>query len=254
MISWTAIYVLWLREIKRFFRARSRVLGSLAMPIFFMAFLGLGLNRVALPGLERNIGYLSFLVPGIVSMRLLFSSTISGLSVLWDKEFGFLKEIMVAPVSRLSIVIGRVAGGASVVMLQASVILFLSFLFGFKIPNPLSLGQAFLFMVLISLTFLGLGLIFASLLKDMQGFSLIMNFIIFPLFFLSGALYPITNLPAAVRFLAYFDPLTYGVDGLRWSLLHISSFPWIVDFSLMIFFSSIMLGFGAFLFEKMEST
>lgn len=253
MISWTAIYVLWLREIKRFFRARSRVLGSLAMPVFFMAFLGLGLNRAALPGLEKNIGYLSFLVPGIIGMSLLFSSTISGLSVLWDKEFGFLKEIMVAPVSRLSIVIGRVAGGASVVMLQALMILFLSFFLGFKIPGPLSLGQALIFMVLISLTFLGLGLIFASLMKDMQGFSLVMNFVIFPLFFLSGALYPVQNLPAAIRFLAYFDPLTYGVDGLRWSLLQISTFSWILDLSLMVLFSLIMLGLGAFFFEKVES-
>lgn len=253
MISWTAIYVLWLREIKRFFRARSRVLGSLAMPVFFMAFLGLGLNRAALPGLEKNIGYLSFLVPGIIGMSLLFSSTISGLSVLWDKEFGFLKEIMVAPVSRLSIVIGRVAGGASVVMLQALMILFLSFFLGFKIPGPLSFGQALIFMVLISLTFLGLGLIFASLMKDMQGFSLVMNFVIFPLFFLSGALYPVQNLPAAIRFLAYFDPLTYGVDGLRWSLLQISTFSWILDLSLMVLFSLIMLGLGAFFFEKVES-
>ncbi|MCX7974167.1 MAG: ABC transporter permease [Candidatus Aminicenantes bacterium] len=254
MISWTAVYVLWLREIKRFSRARSRVLGSLAMPIFFMVSLGLGLNQVALPGLERNIGYLSFLVPGIIGMSLLFSSAFAGLSVLWDKEFGFLKEIMVAPVNRLSIVIGRVTGGTSIVIFQAIIILLFSFFLGFKFPGLFFLGLAFIFMILISLTFLGLGLIFASLMKDMQGFSLVMNFVIFPLFLLSGALYPIRNLPTSIRFLAYFDPLTYGVDGLRWSLLQMSSFPWILDLSFMVLFSLIMLGLGAFLFERQEST
>jgi len=253
MISWTAVYVLWLREMKRFLRARSRLIGSLAMPVFFMAFLGLGLNRMYLPGMGQNIGYLSFIVPGIIGMSLLFSSTISGLSVLWDREFGFLKEIMVAPVSRLSIVLGRVAGGASVVMLQALLILFLSLFFGFKIPGLFPLGQALLFMILISLTFLGLGLIFASLMKDMQGFSLVMNFVIFPLFFLSGALYPIQNLPRAMRFLAYLDPLSYGIDGLRWSLLQISLFPWYFDLAFMVIFCLFMLGLGAFLFEKVES-
>jgi len=253
MISWTAIYVLWLREMKRFLRARSRLIGSLAMPVFFMAFLGLGLNRMYLPGMGQNVGYLSFIVPGIIGMSLLFSSTISGLSVLWDREFGFLKEIMVAPVSRLSIVLGRVAGGVSVVMLQAIIILIISFLFGFKIPEPASLFLALVFMILISIAFIGLGLVFASLLKDMQGFSLIMNFVIFPLFFLSGALYPIGNLPEFIRFLAYLDPLTYGVDGLRWSLLKISNFPWLLDLFFIILSALAMVGLGAYLFEKTET-
>lgn len=253
MINRTAVYVLWLREMKRFMRAKSRIVGALAMPLFFLAFLGLGFRRIPIPGLEGDVNYIRFLVPGILGMSLLFSSTFSGLSVLWDREFGFLKEIMVAPVNRVSIVLGRMAGGMTTALIQAVLILGISFLMGFKITSILSLLLAIIFMTLIAATFIGLGLIFASKMKDIQGFSIIMNFVIFPLFFLSGALYPLDNFPFWLKYLSYIDPLTYGVDGLRWALIGISSFSVVLNFIALVFFSSVMIFLGAYFFEKSES-
>jgi len=253
MISRTAVYVLWLREMKRFLRAKSRIIGALAMPLFFLAFLGLGFRRMALPGMEGDINYIQFLVPGIVGMSLLFSSTFGGLSVLWDKEFGFLKEIMVAPVSRVSIVLGRIAGGVTTALIQSVLILGISAFMGFKITSIFSLLMGFLFMILISITFLGLGLIFASKMKDMQGFSIVMNFVIFPLFFLSGALYPLENFPVWLRVISHLDPLTYGVDGLRAALLRSSSYSLFFDLAIMTGFAAFMIAAGAYFFERSES-
>jgi ABC-2 type transport system permease protein len=253
MIDRTAIAVLWLREMKRFMRAKSRIIGALAMPLFFLGFLGLGFRRMAVPGLEAGVGYIRFLVPGILGMSLLFSSTFGGLSVLWDREFGFLKEIMVAPVPRVSIVLGRIAGGVTTALIQSLLILVISFLMGFRVPSAFLFLPALVFMVLISVTFLGLGLVFASKMRDMQGFSIVMNFVIFPLFFLSGALYPLGNFPRWLRALSYLDPLTYGVDGLRGTLIGFSSHPVVFNFALMVVFSALMIGLGAYFFERSES-
>lgn len=253
MFSWAAISVMWLREIKRYIRARSRVLGSLIMPVFFLAFLGLGFRRMPVPGLEGGLSYLHFLVPGIVGMTLLFSSTAQGLSVLWDREFGFLKEIMVAPVSRVSIVLGRIVGGVTTNLLQAVLILAVSAGLGFRPWSAAGLLLGVGFMILIAFTFIGFGLIFASRMKDMQGFSVVMNFVVFPLFFLSGALYPLDNLPRAVRILAYLDPLTYGVDGLRGALIGTSSYSPVADLAAMAACAVIMVVLGAYFFEKSES-
>ncbi len=253
MISGPAVYVMWLREMKRFTRAKSRVLGSLIMPIFFLAFLGLGFRRMPVPGLGSGLSYLQFLVPGIVGMSLLFSSTMQGLSVLWDREFGFLKEIMVAPVSRVSIVLGRIAGGVTTGMIQALLILIVSAVLGFRPRSAGGLLLGFVFMVLIAFTFIGFGLIFASRMKDMQGFGVVMNFIVFPVFFMSGALYPLDNLPRLVRLLSYFDPLTYGVDGLRGALIGTSAFSGAADLAAMAAFAVIMVVLGAYFFEKSES-
>lgn len=253
MINWTAIYVMWLREMKRYSRAKSRVFGSLGMPIFFMAFLGLGFNRMAVPGVSGGTNYIHFLVPGIIGMTLLFSSTMQGLSVLWDREFGFLKEIMVAPVSRFSLVLGRIAGGITTALIQSMILLILSLFMGFRVAGAVSFLLALVFMLLIGFTFIGLGLIFASKMKDMQGFSIVMNFIVFPLFFLSGALYPLGNLPIYVRVLSYADPLTFGIDGLRGSLINVSTFPIGVDAAVMAGFSLIMVFLGAYFFERTES-
>jgi ABC-2 type transport system permease protein len=252
VINTTAIYVLWLREMKRYGRAKSRIIGSLAMPVFFLAFLGLGFNRMSVPGMGGGIPYIRFLTPGIIGMTLLFSSSMQGMSVLWDKEFGFLKEIMVAPVSRISLVLGRIAGGTTTSMLQALLIFGASLLMGFRMKGASGFGLAFLFMLLIAFTFIGLGLIFASRMKDMQGFGIVMNFIIFPFFFLSGALTPLENFPWVIRALSYADPLTYGVDGLRAVLIGTSSLPVVVDLAAMIGSSLVMLFLGAWFFEKSE--
>ena len=254
MINGTAIQVLWLREMKRFFRAKARVIGALAMPLFFLGFLGMGFRRMTIPGMSEEVGYINFLIPGILGMSLLFSSTFGGLSVLWDKEFGFLKEIMVAPVSRISIVLGRIAGGVTTAMIQGVLILSISLLIGFRIPSLPALVLAFVFMVLISVTFLGVGLIFASKMRDMQGFNIVFNFVIFPIFFLSGALYPLENFPTWLRAISYADPLTYGIDGLRAVLIGASSYPVYLDLGIMGAFALLMITLGAYFFEKSEAT
>jgi ABC-2 type transport system permease protein len=253
MINLTAVYVLWLREMKRYFRAKSRILGSLAFPFFFLAFLGLGFNRMTVPGLTKDVQYIKYLVPGIIGMSLLFQSIFAGLSVLWDREFGFLKEIMVAPVSRVSIVLGRIAGGTTSALIQGLLVMIVSLFVGFRLRNIPEVLVALVFMVLISTSFIGLGLIFASRMKDMQGYSIIMNFVVFPLFFLSGALYPLDNLPAWLRILSRLDPLSYGVDGLRGALLGISAHR--VAFNLLIMgaISALMVFLGAWSFERGES-
>jgi ABC-2 type transport system permease protein len=253
MINLNAIYVMWLRELKKFTRMKSRIIGTLAMPLFFLAFMGMGFNRSAMPGIPQGVKYISYLVPGILGMSLLFSSMFAGLSVLWDREFGFLKEIMVAPVSRVSIVLGRIAGGITTGIIQALMVILISFVAGFRITSAPMFIVAFVFLILIASTFIGLGLVFASNMKDMQGFQLIMNFVIFPLFFLSGALFPLANLPAWIRVISHLDPLTYGIDGLRGTLIGVSVLPVSVDLLAMVLFSLLMVFLGAWFFEKSES-
>ena len=253
IINTTAVYVLWLREMKRFVRAKSRIIGALAMPLFFLGFLGLGFSRMAVPGVGRDVNYIHFLVPGIIGMSLLFSSTFAGLSVLWDREFGFLKEIMVTPVNRVSIVVGRIAGGTTTALIQGLMLLVIAVILGFKVPSVLSFFVALAFMLLITTTFIGLGLIFASVMKDMQGFGIIMNFVMFPMFFLSGAMYPLKNLPGVIRVLSYIDPLTYGIDGLRGALIRVSAFSLLFDLGVLAAFSVVMVILGAWFFEKSES-
>lgn len=253
MIDLTAIYVLWLREMKRFVRAKSRIIGMLAMPLMFLAFLGLGFSGISIPGMSGNVSYIRFLVPGIIGMGMLFTSMFAGISVLWDREFGFLKEIMVAPVNRVSIVLGRITGGATTAVLQGFILLLISIVAGFAITSAFSLLLAVVFMTLIATTFIGLGLVFASKMKDMQGFNLIMNFVIFPLFFLSGALFPLDNLPAFIKVISFIDPLTYGIDGLRASLIGLSTFTIAFDFMVLFGFSAVMVFLGTYFFEKSES-
>lgn len=247
-----AIYVMWLREMKRFSRAKSRLIGTLAMPFFFLLAMGFGLRpSFNLPG-SNNTDYLDFLVPGIVGMTMLFSSTFAGLSVLWDREFGFLKEIMVTPASRLAIVLGRIAGGITTALIQGILILIISLFMGFKVLNLPGLILAFIFMILIGISFIGFGLTIASAIKDTQGFSLIMQFIIFPTFLLSGTFFPIENLPAWLRPVSYINPLTYGVDGLRGSLIGFSQFPLFFDLLVLLIFGFFMITLGSYLFTKME--
>ncbi|MCD6477492.1 MAG: ABC transporter permease [Candidatus Aenigmarchaeota archaeon] len=252
MTNLIAIYVLWLREMKRFLRAKSRVVGTLAMPLFFLAFLGIGFNRMSMPGLNGT-DYIHFLVPGIIGMTMLFTSMFSGMSVLWDREFGFLKEIMVAPVDRISIVLGRTLGGVTTSVIQGILILGISIFMGFKLNGLIPFLLSVVFMMLASTTFIGLGLIFASRMRDIHGFSLIVNFVIFPLFFLSGALYPIDNMPSWIKIFSYVDPLTYSVDGMRGALINISTFSIAFDFLISLLFAALMILLGAYSFESSES-
>lgn len=247
------IYIMWLRELKRLWRAKSRLVSTLAIPFLFLLFLGFGFSSgFNFPGMPSGTTYLEFLVPGIIGMTILFTSMFAGLSVLWDKEFGFLKEIMVAPVKRSAIIAGRIAGGMSTSLIQGISIIIISLFMGFKATGLSGFISAFVFMVLISVGFIGLGIAIASKMEDTQGFSLIIQFVFFPIFLLSGAIYPLTNFPGWLRTFAYIDPLTYGVDGLRASLIGFSQFSPLLDLSLLLIFDLVIIILGSWLFGKTE--
>lgn len=245
-----AVYTIWLREIKIFTRVRSRVAGSLATPIFWLVFVGVGFNAsFRFPDLSIN--YMDFITPGIIGMTLLFSAMFSGLSVLWDKQFGFMKEMLIAPVKRTTIVLGKTVGGTTIALFQGCMILLVSIAMGVNITLSGFL-TALIFMVLISASFVSLGLVFASQMEDPHGFQMIMSFVMMPLFFLSGALFPIDRLPTWLKYLTYLDPLTYGVDGLRGSLIYVNQFPLWFDFSVLFVFFMVMISLGGYLFKRME--
>ena len=243
------IYTIWLRSMKRFIRSKSRIIGSIAMPLFFLLFLGFGLNSVvSIPGLGEN--YIQFLVPGMVAMSVLFTSVFSGIQIIWDKQFGFLKETLVAPVTRLEIMLGQTAGGATTAVVQGLTILILSLLIGLSIQSIPGFLVAIGFMVLIGIGFTAFGIAIASTMEDMNGFQLIMNFVIFPIFGLSGALFPISSLPGWLGAITMFDPLTYGVEGIRYGLTGVSQINPVVCFAVIGGFTLAMTGIGAYLFRK----
>jgi ABC-2 type transport system permease protein len=211
-----AVSILWLRQLKRYFRSRARMIGSLGQPTLFLLALGFGLG----PTFARAGGgdYVQFLAPGIVTMGILFTAVFSGIEIIWDRQFGFLKETLVAPVSRLEIVLGRTLGSATVALIQGSIVFLVCLAAGFRPAHPLLLPVALLFMVLIAIMCTAIGTAVGSVLQDMQGFQLIMNFIVLPLFFFSSALFPVPELSAAMRLAVRLNPLSYGVDGLRGAL------------------------------------
>lgn len=244
------IYILWLRQIKRYLRSRSRIVGSLAQPLLFLVALGFGFGPVFQKAGAGN--YLEFLAPGIIAMSILFTSVFSGIEIIWDRQFGFLKETLVAPVSRLEIMLGRTLGGATVASLQGLVVLFITLFVGFKPVSFYALPLAFLFMFLIALMFSALGAAIASVLQDMQGFQFVSNFLIMPTFFLSGALFPLDGLPPALQAVVRFNPLSYGVDGLRGVLINGAHFSLQVDLLVLSAVAAVLLAIGSYLFSRIQ--
>ncbi len=246
----SVIYILWLRQLKRYYRSKPRIIGSIGQPILFLIAFGFGFG----PIYQRAGGgdYIQFLTPGVVAMSILFTAIFAGIEVIWDRQFGFLKATLVAPVSRLQIMIGRTIGGATVAVVQGLIILMIAFMAGFRITNLLLLLPALFFMALIALLFTALGTAVASLLEDMQGFQLIMNFLVMPVFFFSGALFPLQNLPKTLLTVSYFDPLSYGVDGLRGVLIAQTHFGLITDGLVLGLMSVVLLIIGGYLFSKIQ--
>jgi ABC-2 type transport system permease protein len=245
-----AIYIMWLRQLKRYYRSKSRMIGALGQPLLFLLAFGFGFGPVFSKAGQGN--YITFLVPGIVAMAVLFTSMFSGIEIIWDRQFGFLKETLVAPVSRFRIMLGRTLGGMTVAVAQGLVIILLSYLIGFRIPNLYSFFLLILFMCLIAVTFTALGTAIASCLDDFHGFQLIMNFLIMPLFFLSGALFPMEGLPKVLNVLVKINPLSYGVDGLRYALTGVSYHGFTIDLLVLSVITVVILGIGSYLFSKIQ--
>lgn len=246
----STIGILWLRQIKKYYRSKSRMIGSLAIPLMFLIAFGFGFGSIFSQAGQGN--YIQFLVPGMIAMSVLFASIMSGIEIIWDRQFGFLKETLVAPVPRIEIMIGRTLGVATVAVAQGLLFLFSSVLLGFRIISWTLFPLALLFMILIALFFSALGTAIASLLDDMQGFHLIMNFLVFPIFFLSGALFPLEDVPKAIKWLSTINPLSYGVSGLRATLSGISSGSIFFDLMVLVVLTIIMLVIGSKLFSKMQ--
>ena len=244
------IYILWLREVKRYFRSRPQIIASLGQPLLYLLVLGFGLGAVF-----QNAGqgsYLQFIAPGVIGMGILFTSIFSGIGLLWDRQFGFLKETLVAPVPRLQIMVGRTLGGATIAMIQGALVLGVCLLAGFRPAGFAAVPLAIAFMALIAIVFAALGTAIGSTLRDMQGFQLIMNFLVMPIFFLSGALFPLSNLPTALTVATRSDPLSYGIDGLRGALIGLSEMGVTLDAAVLAVVASVFLVLGAWSFSKIQ--
>jgi ABC-2 type transport system permease protein len=245
-----AIYILWLRELKRFSRSRAQVIASLGQPLLYIFALGFGLGPVFQRAGQGS--YLQFVAPGVIGMSVLFTSIFSGIGLMWDRQFGFLKETLVAPVPRLHIMIGRTLGGATVSMIQGLLVLIVCLIAGFRPDHVSTIPIALLFMALIAIVFSALGTAIGSTLQNMQGFQLIMNFLVMPIFFLSGALFPLQNLPIALTVATRIDPLTYGIDGLRGAFIGMSHFSLMTDAGVLLVVASLFLALGAYSFSKIQ--
>lgn len=250
-----AVYTVWLREMIKYFRAKDRIFSSLAMPIFWLFIFGSGIRTPVFGG---EIDYTSFIAPGVVLMTIMFTSMHSGISVIWDKELGFMKEMLVAPVSRISIVVGKALGGATTALIQG-IILFL-LIFGIQnVSDEYFSGvrtdiSTFLkvipLMLLSALGIVGIGIAIASVLSSVESFGIIMNFVVMPMFFLSGALFPINNLPGWVRIATYLDPVTYAVEIMRFVMTGFSSINPLLSLVVLSGFTFCTLLIATYLFNK----
>lgn len=241
------IYGLWLREVIRYWREKSRIVSSLIMPLLWLLVFGSGMRSMALSGTQS---YQTYIFPGIIGMTLLFTSVWSGISIIWDREFGFFKEIMVAPVSRTSIVIGKALGSGTSALIQGTILLPLSFLVGIHL-SPLSFLILIPTMILISIGLVCIGLLIASVITSMEGFNFIMSLVIMPMFFISGALFPLTSAPNWLKGFSYVNPLTYGVDVLRWATFTEtgSLLPVYAEFLILALFAAAMIAACSYTFS-----
>jgi ABC-2 type transport system permease protein len=250
-----AIYVMWIRQMKKFVRSKSRIVVTIVQPLFFLFILGSGFSSIKMPGLNEDIEFIHFFAPGIVAMSILFSSMFAGISVLWDKQFGFLQEVLVAPVSRISIIVGRTLGGATTAIIQGFIILIIAIAIGTPISGVIGFILTIIFMILIAFSAVGFGLILASKMQDFQSFPIIINLIIMPLLFLSSAFFPVAENKTLLT-IAYFNPIFYMVDGLRGSMIGLDNSviqnP-LISIVIVLIICILMLFLGSYLFSKSEA-
>lgn len=227
------------------------MIGSLGQPLLFLITFGFGLGSVFQRAGQGN--YIQFLAPGIILMSVLFTAVFNGAELIWDKQFGFLKETLVAPVPRLHIMIGRTLGGATVATFQGIIVFILTLLIGFKPDTFFEVCLGFILIFIVALLFTSVGTIIASLMEDMQGFQLIMNFLVMPTFFLSGALFPLQGIPGALKVITNLDPLTYGVDGVRGFFIGVHTYSLTLDIMIVSVLTTAFLAMGSYLFGKLEA-
>jgi len=245
------IYILWLRQIKRYYRSGSRILGTIGQPLLFLLALGYGLGSVFKRAGEGN--YLQFLVPGIIAQTILFSAVFWGIQIVFDRQFGFLKETLVAPVPRLRIMIGSALGGATIAAFQGLLVLIISLALGFRPVNWADVPLALLIIIMLAVALACLGSAIGSIVKDFQGFQAINNFIIFTLYFLSGAIYPLNNVPKLLKIISDVNPLSYTIDGLRATLIDQHHFNTGLDFAVLAGTVIVLVALGVTTFRRIEA-
>ncbi|HUD05833.1 MAG TPA: ABC transporter permease [Candidatus Saccharimonadales bacterium] len=246
-----AIYILWLRQMKRWMRARSRIVAAIGQPLLFLLALGYGLGSAFKQ--SGHGSYLHFLVPGIMAQSVLFSAVFFGVNIINDKQFGFLKETLVTPVSRAKIMLGGALGGATTSVFQGALVLIISLFLGFRPYNWLMVIVSLLILAVLAVALASFSSGIGSIVNDVQGFQAINQFLVFPLFFLSGSLYPLTNAPRALKDIANFNPISYAVDALRESLLHQTHFGYTRDFIALGITVVVLVLFGIYRFQKIEA-
>ncbi|MFI4913838.1 MAG: ABC transporter permease [Steroidobacterales bacterium] len=245
------IYILWLRQLKRHMRSRGRVFASLGQPLLFLLAFGFGFGAV-----YRRAGqgdYMQFLAPGVVGMGVMFSAVFSGIELIWDRQFGFIKETLVAPVPRYVVMLGRTAGGATVALLQGLLVIVACLAVGFRPALLSQLPLALLFMALVAVMFTALGTSIACIVTDFQAFPLVMNFLVMPLFFLSGALFPLNQVPTALTVIARMNPMAYGIDGIRGALTGQWHFSPTADLLVLSALALLLSWVGSWLFGRIEA-
>lgn len=246
------VYAVWLREFKVYLRERERVAASIISPLLWILVFGVGVGAsVTLRGTTyQDIPYQEFIYPGILVMTVLFTSLFFGVYIIWDRKLDFLKEVLVAPVTRVSIFLGKMLGGCTDAMIQAVFVLLIGFIIGMPITVAAAV-KAFLILTLISTSLVSLGLFIGANLNSPEGFNLVIGFVMWPLFFFSGALFPIENLPEYLFLGTRINPLSYGVDAVRGSLLGIYTFPLQVDILVMFAFTIFAMLLGIESFRRM---
>jgi ABC-2 type transport system permease protein len=255
MIETNAVYVIVAREFKKFIREKSRLVSTLARPLLWLFLIGGGMSRLV-PG-GQNVTYIQFIFPGILGMTILFSSIFSSISIIWDKEFGFMKEILVAPVSRFSVVVGKATSGMVLSTFQAMIVLCLFPFIGLRL-DPLQIAGVILVAAVLSFALAAFGILLASFYESYESFSVIMNFIVMPMFFLSGAMYPVKLLPEVLKLVAKLNPLTYGVDALKNIVFPYETgrmsadFPLFTDLAVIITLSVVFVLIAGKAFERKQ--
>lgn len=260
MFFLNSVITIWQREAVRYTRDRARILSTLFQPIMFLVIFGAGL-RGPLSSSNLGVDYLKFMYPGIIAMNVMGIAFFSSISTVWDREFGFLKEILVAPVSRSAIVLGKALGATTIASLQALILLLIAPFIGLSI-HPFIVLRLFLFMLLLSFAISGMSLLIASVMKTMESFGVLMQLFIFPMFFLSGAFFPLTSAPNWMVVLSRIDPLTYGVDAARQIILgtqidpnviaRLALHPIYIDALFLLVFSVLMVSISAWAFSRKD--
>jgi ABC-2 type transport system permease protein len=245
------LYMLWLRQVKRFFRAKSRIFGAVGQPLLFLLALGYGLGSVYQRAGQGN--YMQFLVPGIMAQTVLFSAMFYGAMIMFDRQFGFLKETLVAPVSRFRIMLGGALGGATTAMIQGILLFIIATLLGFRPEHWVLVPVAFVILASLSVSIACFSSGIGSFVQDMQGFQAINQFLVFPLYFLSGSLYPLDNVPTWLRIVAEFNPMSYAVDALRDTLIGQTHFGLAKDLIVLAITLIVLMSFGAYRFNHIEA-